>query len=150
LSIVLDASAWLAYLLDEPAASAVEDLVVDGAVMSAVNLAEVCSRLADVRRDVATVLERAAAALSRSEEPRFVTSGLPVLPETVEVMAFTEADAWTVGALRLATRDSGLSLGDRACLALARRLDTSVVTTNKAWLDLDAVATGVDVIVVPL
>ncbi|HVC26084.1 MAG TPA: type II toxin-antitoxin system VapC family toxin [Acidimicrobiales bacterium] len=150
MSIVLDASAWLAYLLDEPAASAVEDLVVDGAVMSAVNLAEVCSRLADVRRDVATVLERAAAALSRSEEPRFVTSGLPVLPETVEVMAFTEADAWTVGALRLATRDSGLSLGDRACLALARRLDTSVVTTNKAWLDLDAVATGVDVIVVPL
>jgi len=150
LSIVLDASAWLAYLLDEPAAGAVEDLVVGGAVMSAVNLAEVCSRLADVRRDVATVLERAAAALSRSEEPRFVTSGLPVLPETVEVMPFTEADAWTVGALRLATRDSGLSLGDRACLALARRLNTSVVTTNKAWLDLDPVATGVDVIVVPL
>ncbi|MDA8291460.1 MAG: type II toxin-antitoxin system VapC family toxin [Actinomycetota bacterium] len=149
MSVVLDASAWLAYLLDEPAAAAVEDLVVDGAVMSAVNLAEVCSRLADVRRDVATVLERAAAALSRSDEPRFVTSGLPVLPETVEVMPFTEADAWTVGALRLSTRDAGLSLGDRACLALARRLDTSVVTTNKAWLDLDPGATGVDVIVIP-
>ncbi len=149
MTVVLDASAWLAYLLDEAGASAVEDLVVDGAVMSAVNLAEVCSRLADVRRDVATVLERAAAALARSEQPRFVTSGLPVLPETVEVVPFTEADAWTIGGLRLATRDAGLSLGDRACLALARRLDASVVTTNKSWLDLDPVATGVDVIVVP-
>lgn len=149
MTVVLDASAWLAYLLDETAAAAVEDLVVDGAVMSAVNLAEVCSRLADVRRDVATVLERAAAALSRSEEPRFVTSGLPVLPETIEVMPFTESDAWTVGGLRLATRDVGLSIGDRACLALARRLDTSVVTTNKSWLDLDPAVTGVDVIVVP-
>ncbi len=149
MTVVLDASAWLAYLLDEPAAGAVEDLVVDGAVMSAVNLAEVCSRLADVRSDVATVLERAAAALARSDQPRFVTSGLPVLPETVEVMPFTEADAWTVGGLRLATRDSGLSLGDRACIALARRLDVSVVTTNKTWLDLDPDATGVDVIVVP-
>jgi len=149
MTVVLDASAWLAYLLDETAANAVEDLVVDGAVMSAVNLAEVCSRLADVRRDVALVLERAAAALSRADEPRFVTSGLPVLPETIEVMPFTEADAWTVGGLRLATRDTGLSLGDRACLALARRIDASVVTTNKSWLDLDATVTGVDVIVVP-
>jgi PIN domain nuclease of toxin-antitoxin system len=148
-TVVLDASAWLAYLLDEPAAGAVEDLVVDGAVMSAVNLAEVCSRLADVRSDVATVLERAAAALARSDQPRFVTSGLPVLPETVEVLPFTEADAWTVGGLRLATRGSGLSLGDRACLSLARRLEVSVVTTNKSWLDLDPDATGVDVIVVP-
>jgi PIN domain nuclease of toxin-antitoxin system len=94
------------------------------------------------------VLERAAAAIARSEEPRFVTSGLPVLPETIEIMPFTEADAWTVGGLRLATRDTGLSLGDRACLALARRLDASVVTTNKSWLDLDASVTGVDVIVV--
>jgi PIN domain nuclease of toxin-antitoxin system len=147
LTVVLDASAWLAYLLDEPSASAVEDLVVDGAVMSAINLAEVCSSLADVRRDVATVLERAATALARSEEPRFVTSGLPVLPETIEVMAFTEADAWTVGGLRLATRESGLSLGDRACIALARRLGASVVTTNKAWLELDPAATGVEVVV---
>lgn len=149
MTVVLDASAWLAYLLDESAASMVEDLVVDGAVMSAVNLAEVCSRLADVRRDVATVLERAAAALARSDEPRFVTSGLPVLPETIEVIPFTEADAWTVGGLRLATRDVGLSLGDRACLALARRLGASVVTTNKSWLDLDAETTGVEVVVVP-
>ncbi|MCU1495379.1 MAG: hypothetical protein JWO62_3143 [Acidimicrobiaceae bacterium] len=149
MTVVLDASAWLSYLLDESAASAVEDLVVDGAVMSAVNLAEVCSRLADVRRDVATVLERAAMALARSEEPRFVTSGLPVLPETIEVMPFTEADAWTVGGLRLATREIGLSLGDRACLALARRLDAPVVTTNKTWLDLDTSATGVHVIVIP-
>jgi ribonuclease VapC len=148
-TVVLDASAWLSYLLDESAASAVEDLVVDGAVMSAVNLAEVCSRLADVRRDVATVLERAAMALARSEEPRFVTSGLPVLPETIEVMPFTESDAWTVGGLRLATREIGLSLGDRACLALARRLDAPVVTTNKTWLDLDTSATGVHVIVIP-
>jgi len=40
-------------------------------------------------------------------------------------------------ALRLPTRSLGLSLADRACLALARRLDLPVITAGLTWLGAD-------------
>ena len=52
-------------------------------------------------------------------------------------------DARDAGELSIATRDAGLSLGERACLALAARLAAPAVTTDRAWLRVDA---GVEVI----
>jgi ribonuclease VapC len=58
---------------------------------------------------------------------------------------FTVDDATVPGRLWQATRDAGLSLADRACLALASRLGVPAVTADRAWSALDV---GVEVIVV--
>jgi ribonuclease VapC len=120
---VLDASAVLAYLNREAGAEVVADLVAAGASLSAVNFAEVLSTAAD--RGVPT--ERLIARLGE----------VGVFEGAVSVEPFTAEDASTVGSLRLATRGAGLSLGDRACLALARRLDAPAVTADAAWAEVD-------------
>jgi PIN domain nuclease of toxin-antitoxin system len=121
-AVVLDASAVLALIHDEPGAEQVEAVLGD-AVMSAVNWAEVAGLL-DAR-------------------------GLPAAPlrETVEALGielrgFGREDADETGALYAATRNAGLSLADRACLALARMLEAPALTADRAWLDLDV---GVEV-----
>lgn len=53
------------------------------------------------------------------------------------VEPFTADDALCAGELWAHTRSSGLSLGDRACLAVALRLDAPVMTADKAWRDID-------------
>lgn len=60
----------------------------------------------------------------------------------IEVVPFTVEDAEQAAELWRMTRQQGLSLGDRACLGLARRLGLPVLTADRAWLDLDL---GVDV-----
>jgi PIN domain nuclease of toxin-antitoxin system len=120
---VLDASAVLAYLNREPGAEFVADVLAGGASVSAVNLAEVLSTGAD--RGVTP--ERLATRLAE----------VGVLDGAITVEPFTREDASTVGALRLVTRGAGLSLGDRACLALARRLEAPAVTADAAWSDVD-------------
>ncbi len=60
----------------------------------------------------------------------------------IEVEAFDADAADETGALWTATRDTGLSLADRACLAVARSLELPAVTADRAWLELDV---GVDV-----
>ena len=64
--------------------------------------------------------------------------GAAVLDRGGRIQVWNEraADLWQP------TRGAGLSLGDRACLALARRLDVTAVTADRAWLGLDV---GVDV-----
>jgi PIN domain nuclease of toxin-antitoxin system len=116
---VLDASAFLAYLSNEPGADVVADAIADGASISTVNLAEVLSRVADRGRDPIDIIER------------WVDDGL--LDGAITVEHFTIADAGEVARLRPTTRDAGLSLGDRACLALARRLDAPALTADTAW-----------------
>jgi PIN domain nuclease of toxin-antitoxin system len=120
--VVLDASAILALLNDEPGAAAVAAALED-AVVSAVNLSEVVAKLLEV-------------GLSR-EEADEALGGLGL-----EVQPFDEAAAWAAGTLRGATRRAGLSLGDRACLALARQLGVPALTADAAWLKA---ATGADV-----
>ncbi len=120
--VVLDASAILALLNDEPGAAAVAAALED-AVVSAVNLSEVVAKLLEV-------------GLSR-EEADEALGGLGL-----EVQPFDETAAWAAGALRAATRRTGLSLGDRACLALARELGVPALTADAAWLKA---ATGADV-----
>ena len=124
---VLDASALLAHLRDEPGADVVADAIASGAVISTVNLAEVFSRVADRGEDPAKL----AAELTQS--------GL--LDGAITVEPFTAADAIEAGRLRPLTRDAGLSLGDRACLALARRLDAPALTADTDW---QGVAHGVE------
>ncbi len=119
MALVLDASALLAYLRDEPGADVVAEAITGGVVISTVNLAEVFSRSADRGADPAKL----AAKLTQN--------GL--LDGAITVEPFTATDAIDVAHLRPLTRDAGLSLGDRACLALARRLGAPVLTTDTAW-----------------
>jgi ribonuclease VapC len=127
LALVLDASALLAHLRDEPGADVVAEAVASGAAISAVNLAEVFSRAADRGADPPTL----AAELTR----------VGLLDGAITVEPFTAADAIETARLRPLTRVAGLSLGDRACLALARRLGAPALTADAAW---QGVAHGVE------
>ena len=117
MTAVLDSSALLALLWSEPGSEAVA-AVMNEAKISAVNMAEVCSKLAD--RGIAGV------------EIRALLSEL-----AIQVVAFDEDQAFTTGDLRLATRAFGLSIGDRACLALAALEKLNAITADKAWGNLD-------------
>jgi len=124
---VLDASALLAYLGNESGADVVADAIAGGATISAVNLGEALSTLA-----------------ARGSDPVDVASDLTdrgLLDGAIAVEDFTTTDAIEVARLRPLTHSAGLSLADRACLALARRLCTPVLTADQAWtrltLDVD-------------
>lgn len=121
---VLDASALLAYLRDEPGAAVVADAIADGAAISTVNLAQVLSRVAD----------RGGKPMRLHEQ--LIARGL--LDGAVAVEPFTAIDAAVVAQLRPSTREAGLSLGDRACLALAMRLGLAAFTADTAWKGLSA------------
>lgn len=117
MTVVLDASAVLVLLLDEPGASAVAD-VLPGSVLSAGNLAEVLSKLADREVDSTGLPDQLAAA------------GVAVQP-------VTERDAELIAEIRRLDAERVLSLGDRCCLALARRLSAVAVTADRAWSGID-------------
>jgi len=114
---VLDASALLALLNQEEGAERVAPLLADAAI-STVNLAEVTTRLALAGMPEAAIRET-----------------LALLP--LESVPFDSEQAVQVGLLAPATRASGLSLGDRACLVLARRLDATAVTADHAWTGIE-------------
>ena len=118
-SCVLDASALLAYIDDEPGAHVVEERLPDGVLMSAVNWAEVLSKLAERGVSIDRLRERLA--------------GLGILGQSLEIRPFTEEDAAAVGELRPATRALGFGLADRACLALALATRLPVLTPDRAW-----------------
>ena len=120
--VVLDASAMLAVILGEPGADAVRSHL-DGAIIGAVNLAEVVAKLID-----------RGAAFSEAEA---LIADLPVAP-----VVFDADQAWSSGFLRAATRKRGLSLGDRSCLALAKVRGAPALTADRAWAEVD---TGVEV-----
>jgi PIN domain nuclease of toxin-antitoxin system len=113
---VLDSSAVLAVLLAEPGAERVMP-ALPGALLSAVNLAEIIGKLAE-RGMPAEAARTAIAAIG------------------VELVDFDAAQACLAGALRPDTRAAGLSLGDRACLALARLRGVAAVTADAAWARL--------------
>ena len=99
--IVFDSSAVLAITFGERGADRAADALGDG-VLSAVNASEVVARL----------VERGDGDEEARQTLRYL--GLPIRP-------FDEGLAIAAGLLRRTTREHGLSLGDRACLALARR-----------------------------
>jgi ribonuclease VapC len=114
--VVLDASALLAYFHDEPGADTV-DAVLAESFMSTVNWSEVVQK-----------------SLARGVDTQGLREDVEALGVRVE--AFTAEDAECAARLWPATRALGLSLGDRACLALGRRVGFPVLTTDRAWLDL--------------
>ncbi len=113
---VLDASAILALLQGERGSEAVLE-ALPGAAVSTVNLSEVVAKLAGHGMPLVEIRQA-------------LTLGLEVVP-------FTEDLAYAAGELRPLTRDRGLSLGDRACLALAKTMDLPVLTADRAWASLD-------------
>jgi ribonuclease VapC len=121
-SCVLDASALLALLREEPGSEQVAKALDDGAVVSLVNLSEVVAKL------------------SESGMPEEAIREVLDLPG-VKKIEFDAEQAYQAGLLRPLTKSAGLSLGDRACLALARRLNLPVLTTDRVWqaLSLDIV-----------
>lgn len=122
-STVLDASALLAYLGDELGADIVADAIAEGTAISAVNLAEVLSRATDHGADSIRLVRQ------------MTDQGL--LDGAISIESFTTEDAAEVGRLRPMTRQIGLSLGDRACLALAHRLGVPALTADTVWSQLD-------------
>ena len=121
---VLDTSAVLAFILSEPGAEVVDAAIPD-VVMSTVNLAETVTKL--VERGMPRSEARAA-----------------IFELKIEFAPFTEAQATLCGELRPATRSRGLSLGDRACLALAIERGLSAMTADAAWFG----ATSADVVLI--
>ncbi|BBM68884.1 type II toxin-antitoxin system VapC family toxin [Rhodothermus marinus] len=111
--VVLDASALLAWLHDEPGGDQVEALL-EVAVMSAVNWSEVLQK-----------------SLARGVAVEGLREDLEALGLQIE--PFIIRDAEIAAGLWEQTRPLGLSLADRACLALGLRLGWPVVTADRAW-----------------
>ncbi|MDQ3397079.1 MAG: type II toxin-antitoxin system VapC family toxin [Deinococcota bacterium] len=115
-SCVLDASALIAFLRDEPGATVVAEFI-HGAAMSSVNWSEVIQKT--LARGLTTEsLREDLAALGLSIEP------------------LSARDAEQAALLWSRTRAAGLSLGDRSCLALGLRLGIAVLTADRAWDNL--------------
>jgi PIN domain nuclease of toxin-antitoxin system len=116
-SYVLDASALLAVVLGEKGGDFVWNRR-HGAAVSAVNYAEVVSTL--VRHG--TSAENARAGLRRVQ---------------FDIVVFDEEQAVLVASLTPSGTPLGLSLGDRACLALALTRNRAVLTADRNWASLD-------------
>lgn len=116
-SVVFDSSALLAIAFEEEGAETATRRLGEG-IMSAVNASEVIAQLVDLG--------------ASGEEAR--TS---LFAFGLEIRPFDTALAVATGLLRTATREGGLSLGDRACLALAIREQAVIVTADRAWAALD-------------
>jgi len=115
--IVLDASAMLAVLNLEPGAERLPADVLSTAAASTVNLAEVHAKL-----------------VSRGGDPDEAWED--TISAVHEPVPFTEEHARIASGLVGETRPLGLSLGDRACLALGLALDAPVYTTDRSWKNL--------------
>jgi ribonuclease VapC len=113
---VLDSSVLIAVLKNERFDGDVID-VLDGAVISAVNYAEVWTKIHD---------------LGLAADPR----ARAIFNLLARVEPFTESQAWMAADLRLATKHAGLSLGDRACLALALEMGADIYTADRQWSNI--------------
>jgi PIN domain nuclease of toxin-antitoxin system len=114
--VILDASAVLAFLLREPGQNRVMEVLLTEPRMSTVNFAEVVTKY---------VLR------GRAAEGERLRDELPVVFVPVD-----EDLALQAALMAAVTRPLGLSLGDRICLALARRTGSPALTADRSWLDV--------------
>jgi len=124
-NVVLDASALLALLLGEPGSAKVKS-VLDGALIGAVNLVvSHYAKLGAARSDIEALLQ----------------------PLPVRIVPADTALSYEAGMLRPLTLKGGLSLGDRYCLALAKRERLSALMAERRWPEIAAAAgVGVELI----
>ena len=115
--IILDASALLAVLNQEPGADRLPPEILRDAACSTVNLAEVHGKLVD---------------RGLSPEDAWESTLSPIR----EAVSFSPEHARLAGDLIRQTRPLGLSLGDRACLALGLALKAPVYTADRSWKKL--------------
>ncbi len=111
---LLDASALIALLFEEPGADDVAQAVSDGAAMSAVNIAEVAATLYQDNwsdEDVSSIVDDLG----------------------IQSIAFDDACALISGQLRPKTKPLGLGIGDRACLATAQLHNLDILTADQIW-----------------
>jgi PIN domain nuclease of toxin-antitoxin system len=121
---VVDASAVIALLLGERGAERVEALIAECA-LAAVNQTEIVGYLARNGAPEAAIRE--------------MLDGL-----RLDIVPFDAELAIAAGLLLPLTRSAGLSLGDRACLALAHRLGVKAITTDRSWSRV-ASAVGIEI-----
>jgi PIN domain nuclease of toxin-antitoxin system len=121
-AVVLDASAVLAVYFDEPGGEQVVR-TLPGALLSAVNYSELIGKCLDRGEPIDHAVRKLAAL-------------------GFQIVVHDAALARRAGELRLPTKRHGLSLADRACLALAERKNASVLTADRQWATLDL---GIDV-----
>ena len=129
-SFVLNASVLLALLLGEPGADKVK-AALDGSMMSTVNAAEVVShyaKLGAARQDIKALL----------------------WPLPIRLVPLDAALSYDASMLRPITLEGGLSLGDRCCLALARREGRPALTAERRWpLIAEALGVAVELLIDP-
>ncbi len=117
MSVVLDASALLAFLHGEPGGERVS-VVLEGACVSAVNWSEVLQKSLQRNVDI------------EGMQQEFIDTGVRFEP-------FTPGQAEIAAKLFAQTRNRGLSLADRACLALAVDKGLPAMTADRAWSRLE-------------
>jgi PIN domain nuclease of toxin-antitoxin system len=119
---VIDASAFLAYLRDEQGADIVENALINGCYISIINWVEVLSKIVDLGENPEEIIQK--------------LKNEGILGNILIIIDCNEEDAITIALLRALTKSAGLSLGDRACLALGKRLNIPVLTADKIWSSL--------------
>lgn len=116
----------MAHLNDETGAEVVRQALDERAAISAVNWAEVLSKTAE-----------------RGGDPELLSVELTaagLVGDALVIETVTEADCVEIARLRPLTKGQGLSLADRACLALATRLRVPALTADGIWADADVEA----------
>jgi ribonuclease VapC len=111
---VLDASALLVLLKEEIGGDKVIEALTEGAAISAINFSEVIAKLNESGMPEEAIHE----ALDSLE---------------MDIVGFDTQYAYKAGLLRSVTKSAGLSLGDRACLALAQQLNLPAITADRVW-----------------
>lgn len=114
---VIDASALLAMLWNEDGAKIVEDNI-ENSILSSVNLAEIYSKMSDRNIDI--------------NQAKQLLESLGF-----GIFNFDSNQALLCAKLRINTKEFGLSLGDRACMALAMQENLPIITADKIWLKVD-------------
>jgi len=126
---VMDSSALLAVTKGEKGAETVMELIeANDCVISSVNMAEVATRMLDLGLPL-NELKRALGLFN------------------MDVIDFNEEQAMACAELRPLTKSAGLSLGDRACLSLAKLMNGTAVTSDRPWMAI-AEAVGVKVLMI--